>query len=322
MEFQLDGYFEGEGFGEDILGKGQEFPYAAWSFGAPSQRGKGGVSFHGGWFIGADQQLAMRLPLDKAGFVDDSLMTREGDEVEGMSTPILNVAVLRLRRRWVVRPEGTERAYYFAWDDFDTAREAGSPRGQIHVATVVKGLEDHGVFVLTMTGTAQQVLQGQGRYRQVGVLPQFKSRVLNTAGIELAKMAKAAGKVAPKLGPAAFWLPIGVDMKATKNKKGEEVLEPEFLEAGTGSKTTKVVVPSLIGVPEQPTREDLAQWQVPFATYNGQFRELYESLAEWEAAWADIEPGATDEAKAAVANAEQVEGELETEVEEELTLAF
>ncbi len=218
----------------------------------------GGVSYEGGFFIGADSAPA---DMTEYGWEKDSIFTSSNKEIEGYWTRQIEISVINHRRRWVVDGQG------YPWAQYEKAKEAGSPRGHQQFLVLVKGAEDLGLFSMTLKGHAGMAFQGVKQYAQNGALSTLSRTVI----------AAANAKTKPNKWPyRAFWLTLG----AQKDAKGQ----PVFTEVGSGNATSTVVLPMPIGLPEKADQVDLNKFYVGnelLAVVN----QLNVESADWAAQW-------------------------------------
>jgi hypothetical protein len=175
----------------------------------------------------------------------------------------------------------------FPWDKYDAAKAAGNgsgAHGRNQYLVLVKGLEELGPFVLTMKGAASKAFES---FRDANaVLSRFANTVIRAANAASDAAAKKANKPAgKKWAYRAFWLPVG----AARDDKGE----PVYIEVGKPPKTSKLVLPVALGLPDKAEQVDIKRFFVGkelLTTVN----DLYDAAAEWRTAWENIKPGAID----------------------------
>lgn len=193
------------------------FPLIMFRKGAPAQRKAGGVSYEGGWFIADDKGgSALAADLEANGWIRDSFISEseEGGEIEGYWNKQITVSIVLDRHKWIETDTG------------------GYSKEQYLV--FVKGLEDKGLFQLTFSGHTAMAFKGVKTYFKSGVLSSFDRTVI----------AAANALTKPKVWPRrAFWLTVG----ASTDAKGQ----PLFTSVGKGDKTTPIVLPVPIGLPEK-----------------------------------------------------------------------
>lgn len=238
--------------------EGPRYPTISFISGDPKQRKSGGVSYEGGWFIGADGAPS---DMTEYGWEKDSIFTASGKEIEGYWARQIEISVINHRRRWVVDGQG------FPWNQYKEASETGNPRGHQQYLVLVKGAEALGPFSVTLKGHAGMSFQGARQYAQTGALSWFNRTVI----------ASANAKTKPAKWPfRAFWLPVG----AQKDTKGQ----PVFTEVGSGSNVSTVVLPVPIGLPEKAAEVDLNQFYIGddlLAIVN----QINTDSADWVAQW-------------------------------------
>lgn len=204
---------------------GAQFPIVQWVNGTPDKKKEGGIAYTGGFFISTEQGVV------PPGFTPYTLVTKEGEEIEGFATRDLSLSVLRLRKSWVVAPD-KGLAQRFAQAEYDSACEMGKPRGQLHVLVMMKGLDEP--LCLTFRGFAAKGMAGQGKDR--GVIPSF-GQMVPTVATRLAR--KQNRKTNYPL--CAFYLTVG----GQRDDKGV----PVHTEVGEKEKS-KISMPVWVNEPK------------------------------------------------------------------------
>lgn len=251
---------------ETVEQVGAKYPYIQWVHGNAQFKQLKNLAWTGGWFFPAGQ--VDDAALMAAGWQPFTLSHKGGGETEGYAMRDVTVAMLHTRHAWVV--QDGDRAQFYPWNQYDTAKAAGKPRGKTQVLCVLKGLEDLGPVVLTMRGAVGQAFSDS----RTGVVAEFNRKAIQPANIIAAK-----AKIKAKWAFRAFWLTVG----PKRNGDGS----PAFDTVGTGAESSPVTLPVALGLAEKATENDVR------AAYVG--RELLEQLntlrdetADWAAAWDTI----------------------------------
>lgn len=265
---------------DTIESEGSLYPAISYHSGDPAKKKVGGLEYEGGWFISEDG-----APTDMTtyGWQKDSFVNRKGEEIPGYWTPEISVSVIRRRRRWVVSGQP------FAWNQYEQAKETGSPRGHQQYLVLLKGAEDLGPFVIGLKGHAGMSFEGSRMYSSTGALACFNRTVI----------AAANAMTKPQKWPyRAFWLTVG-----SLKEKGA----PVFKEVGSGSDTSKITLPVPVGLPEKAAEVDLDQFYVGDDVLT-QVNQIFTDVEGWANAW-DSFTGATNGNGKAAAEDEEVSEE-------------
>jgi hypothetical protein len=249
---------------------GPQYPVIQWNYGDMKLKAAGGMSWQGGFFIAEDNAPT---DLSQHGWTKTSWIHDGGDETEGFWMRDLELSVIHSRKRWEVSDGG--RRSNFAWNDYDRAKEVGNPASRTHFLVIIKGMEDLGPFVVTLKGSAGMHFEGTRTVS--GALTHFARTVIAAAN----KMTKKG-----KWPYRAFWLKVG----AARDNAGA----PVFTKVGSGDKTSNVVIPVALGLPDKAEGVDLNKHYVGDATLtlvNG----LWTDNETWANAWETIIPGSTDD---------------------------
>lgn len=262
---------------DTVENDGPMFPFIQYNNGNPRLARAGGMEYQGGFFI---PKTAIQENLGEFGWEPEK-WTHSGNSVtDGWYSRDISVAILHIRRRWEVWKNGQRMP--FAWNDFNRAKEQGSPSSRTQVLCYVKGLEPLGPMMLTLKGYAAMYFDGS---RQTpGCLTVFRNSVIRAANMATADSKSGKGLKWPF---RAFWLTIGPD----RNSKGE----PVFFQAGKGNATSPVAVITPIDVPARTDEVDLDKFYVGDELLE-ELNLLYQDTAEtWAKAWDSI--GQTEVAK-------------------------
>ena len=208
----------------------QGYPYIQWVNGNVQLKQLGGVPYTGGWALPCANIDAEALP----GWTRGTLEHGNGS-TEAWLCKDIAVSMVRSRKCWTVFDGQTTQ--YFAWNQYDAAKAAGHPRGKLQVLVFVKGLEEHGPFMLTLRGSFARNLTDE-------VLPLFNKYVLGPANATNAKR-----NIHSKFPYRAFWLTIGPMHKADG--------APHFTEMGQKPNSSMVVLPVALGLHDKLTMADL-----------------------------------------------------------------
>ena len=242
---------------DTVEAEGSQYPTISFHNGSLTQKKAGGISYEGGWFIDEESTPA---DMTTFGWVKDSFVTRNGEEVVGYWASQITVSVIQERKRWISNKQP------YAWNDYDNAKKAGNPRGHQQYLVLLKGAENLGLFMIGLKGHAAMSFKGNGPYKQTGGLSWLNRTVI----------AAANAKTKPqKWAYRAFWLTVGVQ----KDAKGQ----PAFIEVGTNDKS-QILLPVPFGLPEKAADVDLGQFYVGkelLATINGYLDEA----TMWKAVW-------------------------------------
>lgn len=255
---------------DTVENDGPQYPVIQWNYGDLKSKKLGGMAYQGGFFISEEMAPGdlTEYGWERTGWVHDN-----GDETEGFYARDLELSVVNSRKRWEVSA-GDGRRYNFAWTDYDKAKEQGNPAGRTHFLVIIKGMEALGPFVLTLKGSAG--MHFEGTRTVTGALTKF-SRTVIAAANKLTKKGRWPYR--------AFWLKVGAD----RTDDGA----PSFTKVGSGDKTSNVVVPIALGLPDKPENVNLNDLYVGDETLT-LVNEVYTDNAEWAAAWNNIEPGSSD----------------------------
>ena len=270
---------------DSVEGGGPSYPLIQWVYGALTAKKIGGMDYLGGLFVKADKvdEAAMLA----AGWTKTERTFESGATEEGFWKREAAISVIAERRRWEVAADNGPRQV-FPWDKYDAAKAAapvgGSPHGRNQYLVLVKGLEEAGPFVLTMKGAASKAFES---FRDQGaVLSRFANTVIRAANAASDAAAKKANKAGgKKWAYRAFWLPLG----AARDAKGE----PVYTEVGKPPKTSKLVLPIALGLPDKAEQVDLKRFYVGNDLLT-KVNELYDASADWRGAWDNIKPGAVE----------------------------
>jgi len=250
--------------------EGSLYPFCQWIYGKPGERRGGGIPYTGGWFIPADQ-----LDGEPQGWEKGTLDHMDGSATDGFFRRDIEIALVHMRRRWVATNKATKETRVFPWDAYDQASEFGRAAGRTHILVYIRGLEECGPFILTMSSSGGKAFVGSRK--EEGVIGRFKRMVIAPAN----SLNKKRGVKA--LWPyRAFWLQVG------PKRKGDGA--PEFDTAGQGTDAVQVTVPVLIGAHEKMSEAEIR------ALFVGrdllmEMTEQYTATDPWARAWDEIEPG-------------------------------
>ncbi len=268
-----------------VEGGGPSYPLIQWVFGNAALKKVGGMDYQGGFFVKADK--VDETAMTAAGWTKTERTFESGAAEEGFWKREAALSIIAERKRWEVAADNGPRQV-FPWSKFDAAKAAangsGSPRGRSQYLVLVKGLEDVGPFVFTLKGAAGQAFES---FRDAkAVLSRFANTVIRAANAASDAAAKKQGKAGgKKWAYRAFWLPVG----AARNDKDE----PLYTEVGKAPKTSKLVLPVAIGLPDKPEDVVLGKFYVGGDLLT-RVNELFDAAADWRAAWENLKPGAVE----------------------------
>lgn len=210
---------------------GPQFPLIQFRKGNQNMRKAGGMEYEGGFFIPDDKGGAeLGEALEAAGWVRDSFISEseksKGDEVSGWWNKQITISVVLSRGKWI-----------------ETVKNNGDKGGysKDQYLVFVKGLEDKGLFLLTLSGHTAMSFKGVKNYYRTGVLSTL-DRTLIAAANAMTKGAKWAR--------FAFWVTVG----AAEDAKHQ----PVFTTVGSGKDSSSIVVPVPVGMPKEAKEVDQA----------------------------------------------------------------
>lgn len=250
--------------------RGNKYPLIQWIKGDQKQKKTGGFAWHGGWFI-ADKNADMT---GVEGWVKESWIRDNGDEVEGFYAPVLELAVINHREWWEVIEENGSKTR-FGWNNYKGASEVGNPRGRNQYLVVVKGAEDRGIFQVSLLGTI-----GMAFDNRTGALSKLSKTVIAKANDFL-----RSKKDARKMPFYSFWLKVGY----AKDEKGQ----PIFTTVGKGQKTSVVCLPQAWDFPTGDEKVDFLSYYVG-KEQNAKNGDYFKESVEWAAQAAQVISGAFD----------------------------
>jgi hypothetical protein len=238
--------------------EGSTYPTIFLRNGNVAMKKVGGVAYLGGWFITEES-----APTDMTahGWVKDSFTSESnGEEITGYYAPSITVAVLAERKRWMANGQS------FTWNQFDQAKEAGSPRGSMQFLVVLKGAESLGLFMIGLKGHAGMAFRGSRNYSATGCLSCFSRTVI----------AAANAMTKPQKWPYwAFWMTAA----AANDGKGA----PLFVEVGTTAKS-RIVLPVPVGLPDKAEKVSLDDFYIGDDLLE-QHKALRSEVQPWVDAW-------------------------------------
>ncbi|AZF90329.1 MAG: hypothetical protein BPHS0_43 [Phage 5P_3] len=248
---------------------GVSYPYIQWVHGKSDLEplGLNNVRYTGGWFTPAEQFI------DAPEGWEKGVMThRDLTETEGYFKRDLTVAMIRMRRCWLVGINGQTQA--FPYDQYDAAAALGRAVSKAQVLCLVKGMEGLGPFVLTMRGTVASEFANA----KSGVIGLFKRLIVDHANT----MNKKRG-LTTRWAYRGFWLTVGPQ----RNDKGE----PIYTKVGQGTDSAMVTLPCALGLPEKPSDEAVRAAFVGRALWE-EIEPIYADSESWKAAWDQTSPSA------------------------------
>ena len=248
---------------EDDIVFGANYGLIQWVNGRPTGQ-KGTIQETGGFFFSGDQ--GMEPP---PGFKPFTLMTQEGEEIEGFASETLNFSPIRFRRCWEVSSDDDGYPTRYAWNDYETAKADGKPTGVCHIVVSVDGGDEP--LMLSFRGMTSKAMMGMGRDR--GVIPSYGSLIVGAAS----RLFRTKHKTARKFPLCAFQLTVGPEIDG----KGK----PVYTKVGSGTETQKITMPvwrdAVSGLVDEKTVERLYVGHESFADYQAIFQEA----DDWANAW-------------------------------------
>ena len=259
------------------------YPLIQWSYGnvKDAAKHKGGdflVDTHGGLFVSDERFPAaiadeLRVAMLSNGWQEDSIFTGKGEEITGLSRRSIEVAEVNVRKCWTA-DDGAVVAP-FTWKDWQAlVDEHGRAKSKLNLFVLVKGLEDFGPFVVTLSGSAGMAFEGTKK--QAGVCTAFDSTVIAAAN------AASEGGRWPR---RAFWLEFG----AAQDAKGKAV----FTTVGK-DETADLVLPMAYGLPADADGVDLDAYALDDDAWE-EVELLYADSVEWAAEWDAFEEADAEE---------------------------
>lgn len=284
-----------------VEGGGPSYPLIQWVYGDLKAKKIGGIDYLGGLFVKADKVDVTSMIA--AGWTKTERTFESGASEEGFWKREAALSIIAERRRWEVAADNGPRQV-FPWDKYEAAKAAGNgsgAHGRNQYLVLVKGLEELGPFVLTMKGAASKAFES---FRDQGaVLSKFANTVIRAANAASDAAAKKANKPAgKKWAYRAFWLPVG----AARDEKGE----PVYIEVGKAPKTSKLVLPVALGLPDKAEQVDIKRFFVGKDLLTI-VNDLYDATADWRGAWDNIKPGAVEGGDLLAAAAEAATNDAE-----------
>lgn len=294
MSNEFDGMVGGSSDGLDV-GGGSEYagyPLVMWMNGNVSNEklGPDNMEYTGGFFLVTvyrnGEKLYQRIPegADKAQYteVDFSAMGWKRDyfisqsnsqRVTGWWRKDMQAAFICGRERWEVYQDVDGKKKVLGFTNYKDAEAKGSPRGQMQVLAIVKGMEDFGPVVLRFKGYSMKAFKGQADFASFGVLHQLQNKVTIPAG---------------RLLPKSDGTPSNINYRAVWCHFGPHVKDgaPVFYKAGKGESSTMVVVPAYYGGAIEK-KEDIGKFYVG-AQLITTVNMLFDNAAEWANAWKNL----------------------------------
>lgn len=210
---------------------GSVYPVLSYIVGDVKHANKKSIFYTGGFFI--DLQAAPDVDVLKSlGFVEETRVTSEGEEIPGLAIRDLEGFINNSRRAWTVElPDGSLTKLY-AQSEYDDAKEVGSPRGLCHTLMTLKGAIDLGPFMLSFRGMVASDVAGQN-----GIISSHGQKIVMAARNLSARRGRRK-----KFPACLFSLKIG-PARDEKNK-------PIYDTVGKGNATSKIVHPVWLDKPE------------------------------------------------------------------------
>jgi hypothetical protein len=245
---------------------GSQYPIIQWVNGDPGKKKSGGLEYTGGFFISAEQGLD-NVP----GAEPYTLITANGDEVEGFAVRDLEITPVRFRRSWLAQADEKGLSQRFPWNAYEDAVEhdhQDRPRGRGQLVALVSGMEEP--VVITLSGMTSAAVFSAGRDR--GIIPNFSQIVINRAK----QLARRAGRNID-YPLCAFKLTVG--------PKRDEKGEPLFDTVGSGQNTSKVTMPVWLDQPEGMADEAYIRRHFVGREMFGKTQDMHKACDEWVMQW-------------------------------------
>jgi hypothetical protein len=250
----------------------QGYPWIQWVHGSPQMKALGGVPYTGGWFLPAEG-VGLDDDATLEGWTRGTLTHPSGDETSGWFARDITIACIRSRRAWQVR--SGDRTELYPWNQYDEAKAMGSPSGKLQVLAIVRGLDEPRPVVLTMRGTVSRAfsVSRQGE----SVLNAF-TRMVMTPANDMVRKSGRKGRYPYR----AFWLTVG----PRRNADGTPIFET----VGDGAASSKVTLPTALGLREKMSGQELGALFVGKETLD-EATAMWRDAEEWANAWdARVEP--------------------------------
>lgn len=256
-----------------------QYPWIQWVNGDGRQQRNGGFAWSGGFFIPekslqAVDSLPFRDILVAAKWLPETVyFGKEQTATSGWSATSIDFIPIAKRRRWkaIIGADTTYLPY--SWTVWEDARRSGQydrMSSQLQVLGLLRGAEQLGKIVLTLSGSFAMAFDGTAK--QPGVMQRFKDAILG----------EAYRRTKQPWPERLFYIRFGCDMLDGK---------PVFQTVGKGSSTSKVTLPTWIPI----SIDDAA---VPDSLIPV-VEDVYSSSDEWVAEWANLQSPAVAAAPAA-----------------------
>ncbi len=246
---------------------GPSYPTLQWVNGKatakPKKGGEADIDYTGGWFLSAEHGIV--LP----GSHPFTLITRDGEEVEGHAVRDLTFTPISYRRCFEVTPQGAKFSTRYAVSEYDEAKDGGAAKGKMHLLVQVEGLED--LLVVSATGFVSSRFTAQTAKNR-GIIPSYGQAICNRAS----QLAKKQGKNI-QYPMCAFKLTVGPEHETDGT--------PKFTEVGANDKSF-ITYPVWIDEPNPALVDDAYLKRLYVG--NGRFAKLQQSFTEateWREAW-------------------------------------
>jgi len=268
------------------------FPLIMWLNGDPgaAKMGLDALEYVGGWFTapwyrhgdsitqripeGADKSDYIEIDLAEMGWRKDYFANARGDRIDGWYRRTMEVSLIAGRERWLIYEEKDGRDTVLSYTKYDDAVKLGSPRSNMQVLSIIKGMENLGPVVLSLKGYAMMSFKGQRDFLATGTVTGLKKYVTDPVAAKLAK----PGQKPPHINYRSVWCVTGPRVAGDT---------PEFIKAGKGEKSTMIMVPSYIGTQYTVETIDLATVYVG-DEINKQVNQIFDDNKEWSQAWLNL----------------------------------
>ncbi len=261
------------------------YPVIQWVKGDQRSKKIGGFAYHGGWFI-AEKNADMT---GVEGWENTEWVRENGEEIEGFYAPVLEFSVVNHREWWELQDDKGMKQR-FDWNSYRKAAEIGKPKGRNQYLVVVKGIEERGMFLLSLSGTA-----GMAFDNQKGALSKLTKCVVSKAN-EFLKSKKDTRK----MPFYSFWLKVGYN----RDEKGN----PLFVEVGKGKDTSMVCLPMAWDFPTGDEKVEFLDFYVGKGL-NADIGQMFKESVEWANQAAKIISGSFDKPDAEPSQPKTQEGD-------------